>query len=267
LNLLSSKLEKQKKEFSIKERELTVREANLVKKESALFERESALNSREEAVTKQEKAVIKQEKAIMKKEKGLSQKEKELTQKERVKTAIPSSSALTSSSSLSSISKDNNTPENADFNVGMQSSDFAVSSTTSTRKSDRSAPFRQDSILNKFVQDEDVETVMPWDKPEPPVSSPPRPASAQTSAATTPVTETEKVRWINDEDVNACMNCNDAFGFFNRKHHCRSCGNVLCSKCSSKEAYVPQVRARGRVCTFCFDNLKQMASMNASMKG
>jgi len=72
----------------------------------------------------------------------------------------------------------------------------------------------------------------------------------------------EKSHWVDDSSILECMNCSDTFGFFNRKHHCRSCGNVLCSKCSSKEAFVPQWNQRGRVCDFCFDNLKQLESMN-----
>ena len=55
----------------------------------------------------------------------------------------------------------------------------------------------------------------------------------------------DRAHWVDQDTVSECMKCGVAFGFFTRKHHCRSCGDVLCSKCSSKEAYVPQVRKGG----------------------
>ena len=39
-------------------------------------------------------------------------------------------------------------------------------------------------------------------------------------------------RWIPDEDKNECMICGVNFTFFNRRHHCRSCGWVVCDSCS-----------------------------------
>ena len=34
--------------------------------------------------------------------------------------------------------------------------------------------------------------------------------------------------WIKDEDVKACMGCNEAFTMLLRKHHCRYCGRIYC---------------------------------------
>lgn len=33
-----------------------------------------------------------------------------------------------------------------------------------------------------------------------------------------------------DEDVTKCNNCPAEFGWFTRKHHCRACGLIYCSK-------------------------------------
>ncbi|KAG4305246.1 hypothetical protein PORY_001416 [Pneumocystis oryctolagi] len=39
--------------------------------------------------------------------------------------------------------------------------------------------------------------------------------------------------WQPDSDVLLCPFCRKAFSFFHRRHHCRKCGCVVCSNCSS----------------------------------
>lgn len=41
------------------------------------------------------------------------------------------------------------------------------------------------------------------------------------------------VGWVHNEEISACLNCNLEFGFFRWKHHCRTCGNLICMKCIS----------------------------------
>lgn len=37
--------------------------------------------------------------------------------------------------------------------------------------------------------------------------------------------------WKSDEETTRCFSCNSLFFlFFRRKHHCRKCGNIFCSK-------------------------------------
>lgn len=38
---------------------------------------------------------------------------------------------------------------------------------------------------------------------------------------------------VPDHEVTSCHNCNSEFNFFLRRHHCRSCGNIFCSYCST----------------------------------
>ena len=38
--------------------------------------------------------------------------------------------------------------------------------------------------------------------------------------------------WIKDEERPFCQHCGKEFYFLRRRHHCRSCGDVFCSKCS-----------------------------------
>ncbi|XP_074279102.1 protein FREE1 [Silene latifolia] len=46
-----------------------------------------------------------------------------------------------------------------------------------------------------------------------------------------PVNE-EKDHWVPDEAVSKCTGCGSDFGAFNRRHHCRNCGDVFCDKCT-----------------------------------
>lgn len=59
-------------------------------------------------------------------------------------------------------------------------------------------------------------------------------------------------KWIPNEQTNGCMLCGKAFGVFRRKHHCRSCGGLVCGKCSPEKHYVHGYKdQRVRVCKTC----------------
>lgn len=45
--------------------------------------------------------------------------------------------------------------------------------------------------------------------------------------------------WVADGFSDFCTNCQDKFTLLNRKHHCRSCGRLLCSPCASNWCLVP----------------------------
>jgi len=63
-------------------------------------------------------------------------------------------------------------------------------------------------------------------------------------------------RWLNDADIHECMHCNQTFTLTQRKHHCRSCGNIFCDACSSKTAIVAASSKKPqRVCEQCFKEL------------
>ncbi|XP_055705238.1 zinc finger FYVE domain-containing protein 16 isoform X2 [Phlebotomus papatasi] len=58
--------------------------------------------------------------------------------------------------------------------------------------------------------------------------------------------------WIPDNVTNFCMQCNLKFSLIKRRHHCRACGQVLCSTCCSLRAkleYLGDVEAR--ICIQC----------------
>lgn len=45
--------------------------------------------------------------------------------------------------------------------------------------------------------------------------------------------EQSVVPWIDEDSVKLCPYCAKTFGLSRRKHHCRLCGSVLCSDCST----------------------------------
>uniref|UniRef100_A0A674E3B0 Lateral signaling target protein 2 homolog n=1 Tax=Salmo trutta TaxID=8032 RepID=A0A674E3B0_SALTR len=60
--------------------------------------------------------------------------------------------------------------------------------------------------------------------------------------------------WVPDEECDSCITCKAPFTVIRRKHHCRSCGKIFCSRCSSHSAPLPrygQVKPV-RVCTHCY---------------
>ena len=69
-----------------------------------------------------------------------------------------------------------------------------------------------------------------------------------------PVGDADGVGWILDQDIQDCMMCAVPFSFFQHKHHCRSCGSIICSSCSPFEVEIEEFKVLGpqRVCKLCF---------------
>jgi len=55
-----------------------------------------------------------------------------------------------------------------------------------------------------------------------------------------------------------CLECGAKFGLTMRKHHCRHCGRILCSKCSDLDVPILKfgLNKPVRVCSVCFDVLQ-----------
>eukprot|EP00013_Stygamoeba_regulata_P025271 CAMPEP_0177650528 /NCGR_PEP_ID=MMETSP0447-20121125/11992_1 /TAXON_ID=0 /ORGANISM="Stygamoeba regulata, Strain BSH-02190019" /LENGTH=93 /DNA_ID=CAMNT_0019153407 /DNA_START=412 /DNA_END=693 /DNA_ORIENTATION=+ len=60
--------------------------------------------------------------------------------------------------------------------------------------------------------------------------------------------------WVPDSNAAACKCCDAAFSLTTRRHHCRNCGEVVCSSCSQKFIALPQfgITEPVRVCKDCF---------------
>ena len=68
--------------------------------------------------------------------------------------------------------------------------------------------------------------------------------------------------WVPDGRVTMCMLCNCDFTMLVRKHHCRTCGKVVCGKCSANKAPIKfKQYAVDRVCTNCFEKLRESKFM------
>jgi hypothetical protein len=65
-----------------------------------------------------------------------------------------------------------------------------------------------------------------------------------------------KVGWVLDDAFSDCMICAEPFEFLSRgRHHCRSCGMLVCDECSRDKAAIAQLSddkgTTWRVCDLC----------------
>ncbi|PIN17240.1 hypothetical protein CDL12_10119 [Handroanthus impetiginosus] len=72
----------------------------------------------------------------------------------------------------------------------------------------------------------------------------------------------EKDHWVPDEAVTKCTACRTDFSAFNRKHHCRNCGDIFCDKCTQgRIALTADENAQPvRVCDRCMAEVTQRLS-------
>ncbi|WOK94682.1 hypothetical protein Cni_G03387 [Canna indica] len=72
----------------------------------------------------------------------------------------------------------------------------------------------------------------------------------------------EKDHWVPDEAVSKCISCGSDFGAFNRRHHCRNCGDIFCDKCTKgRIALTADENAQPvRVCDRCMAEVSRRLS-------
>ncbi|GAA5799820.1 hypothetical protein HPULCUR_005239 [Helicostylum pulchrum] len=61
--------------------------------------------------------------------------------------------------------------------------------------------------------------------------------------------DSNKDFWMPDEQCRECFDCNAPFNIFRRKHHCRTCGKIFCSKCLGNSIRTSHSL---RVCNNCY---------------
>ncbi|XP_071497537.1 uncharacterized protein [Diadema antillarum] len=59
-------------------------------------------------------------------------------------------------------------------------------------------------------------------------------------------------RWMDDKQVTLCMLCECEFSLTVRKHHCRLCGKIFCSKCTNFFVLTSHSKKKSRVCEKCY---------------
>jgi len=67
--------------------------------------------------------------------------------------------------------------------------------------------------------------------------------------------------WTPDRNAPKCIVCNAAFSVFLRRHHCRSCGGIVCDNCSKKRYLLEHVDKDNlvRVCDPCYEKYVTIA--------
>nr|XP_023689657.1 RUN and FYVE domain-containing protein 1 [Paramormyrops kingsleyae] len=70
--------------------------------------------------------------------------------------------------------------------------------------------------------------------------------------------------WLKDDEATQCKQCQKEFSIARRKHHCRNCGDIYCSHCSSHELALPSYPRPVRVCDTCRSLLLQRVSSTPS---
>eukprot|EP00736_Rhodelphis_marinus_P011712 Rmarinus@m.3031 len=68
-------------------------------------------------------------------------------------------------------------------------------------------------------------------------------------------------KWVDDDTVQFCAECEAEFGLIVRRHHCRACGMIFCNSCTSRTMELPEfgMPAPVRVCNRCFDRRTEAA--------
>uniref|UniRef100_UPI00398EBA34 zinc finger FYVE domain-containing protein 26 isoform X2 n=1 Tax=Pristiophorus japonicus TaxID=55135 RepID=UPI00398EBA34 len=80
------------------------------------------------------------------------------------------------------------------------------------------------------------------------------PTSKSVSEFVPPESPPAKKDWVPDDKAMFCMVCwKERFTMFNRRHHCRRCGRVVCQSCSTNKMVVEDCReCPARVCDQCY---------------
>ena len=75
--------------------------------------------------------------------------------------------------------------------------------------------------------------------------------------------------WVDDTETDCCANCNVAISsglLFSGKHHCRLCGLVVCSACSTKRREIIKGQGQVRVCDQCYEVSTRADTVEAKYK-
>uniref|UniRef100_A0A0N5B3S2 FYVE-type domain-containing protein n=1 Tax=Strongyloides papillosus TaxID=174720 RepID=A0A0N5B3S2_STREA len=75
--------------------------------------------------------------------------------------------------------------------------------------------------------------------------------------------------WIDDKEADSCMLCNTKFSLLLRRHHCRSCGRVLCNSCCNQRKslrFANDESKKFRVCESCIKTINRVEEIEKREK-
>ncbi|PNF30079.1 hypothetical protein B7P43_G04236 [Cryptotermes secundus] len=90
--------------------------------------------------------------------------------------------------------------------------------------------------------------------------------SAHSEDFVMPAAVPSKNEWVPNDEVTECMCCQSvAFSMFNRRHHCRRCGRVICGSCSTQRTKVMGYDSVAvRVCDDCHQQMVNDSELSIS---
>ncbi|XP_063926655.1 zinc finger FYVE domain-containing protein 9 isoform X2 [Zophobas morio] len=97
---------------------------------------------------------------------------------------------------------------------------------------------------------------------EPPPPPPPPPEQSATTTNNSWLGKQAPL-WIPDAEATSCLHCEQKFTVIKRRHHCRACGYVLCSKCCNLKYRLEYLEDVARVCNKCYDILAKEATSSS----
>lgn len=67
-----------------------------------------------------------------------------------------------------------------------------------------------------------------------------------------------KKSWKPDNEVKTCFGCGIIFTIFRRRHHCRYCGLIFCSKCLLKKNHSMKTKTLTKICQECLQLIQKI---------
>jgi hypothetical protein len=165
------------------------------------------------------------------------------------------SSAIHLSNQRNSNLKSNRNPKSPRYAKSQAPSGSSTPNYLSTAESASSSPAPHHIGLSHSKTFSDIES-MRLEKENPKNNNKSHPKNSLVFIATfTPLTP-EDSAWIPDSERAECQQCKNEFGFFNRKHHCRHCGGIFDSSCTSNflwiRNFITTELEEVRVCDECY---------------
>ncbi|XP_053684020.1 zinc finger FYVE domain-containing protein 9 [Sabethes cyaneus] len=172
---------------------------------------------------------------------------RQLPAEAELKVPLPRPNSLELPSQSNNFSENHNSPGHtppSSLSHGIDSDQGLTLSSTSS----------EDFVPSIAVVPQPMPSAPPTETSERPIQTIPVEENGSTGSLTSAHSQLGRVPpfWVPDNATNFCMQCNQKFSLIKRRHHCRACGQLLCSACcclKAKLEYLGDVEAR--ICITC----------------